>query len=101
MIAIKGFKMPTGCYDCLLRVNGYCSPMQYWKYRGLGDRAPKYRPDDCPLVEIPDDAKIESVAIFDQEEVHENCTVQILTNSVTGDISIGWWPNDEEESDGE
>ena len=29
--------------------------------------------------------------IFDQEEIHHNCTVQILTNSKTGETSIGWW----------
>lgn len=31
------------------------------------------------------------VGIFDQEEIHENCTVQVLTNSVTGEVSVGWW----------
>lgn len=34
--------------------------------------------------------------LFDQEEMHENCTVQVLTNSVTGETSIGWWENKEE-----
>ena len=29
--------------------------------------------------------------LFDIEEIHENCTVQILKNSMTGQISIGWW----------
>ena len=29
--------------------------------------------------------------VFDREEVHHNCTVQILRNSVTGEQSIGWW----------
>lgn len=33
-------------------------------------------------------------SMFDQEEIHRNCTVQILKNSVTGEISIGWWEND-------
>ena len=28
---------------------------------------------------------------FDVEEIHENCTVQILRNSRTGEVSIGWW----------
>ena len=32
--------------------------------------------------------------IFDIEEIHPNCTVQILRNSVTGEVSVGWWPND-------
>lgn len=31
------------------------------------------------------------VMMFDKEEIHHNCTVQVLTNSVTGDTSIGWW----------
>lgn len=31
------------------------------------------------------------ISIYDQEEIHENCTVQILTNTVTGDVSVGWW----------
>ena len=34
--------------------------------------------------------------IFDVEEIHENCTVQILRNSATGEESIGWWKNEEE-----
>lgn len=37
------------------------------------------------------DVHVNSIAFFDQEEIHENCTVQILTNSVTGEVSIGWW----------
>lgn len=32
--------------------------------------------------------------IFNKEEVYPNCTVQILTNTVTGEVSIGWWDND-------
>jgi hypothetical protein len=31
------------------------------------------------------------VRIFDEEEIYENCTVQIWSNSVTGKVSIGWW----------
>lgn len=30
--------------------------------------------------------------MYDKEELHHNCTVQILHNSLTGDSSIGWWP---------
>lgn len=32
--------------------------------------------------------------IFDKEEIYPDCTVQILTNTLTGEQSIGWWPND-------
>lgn len=31
------------------------------------------------------------VNIYDREEIHYNCTVQVLTNSVTGAVSVGWW----------
>ena len=34
--------------------------------------------------------------IFDTEEIIENCTVQILRNSETGDCSVGWWKNEEQ-----
>lgn len=39
------------------------------------------------------DEKVEVVNVeeFDEVEVHENCTVQILRNSRTGETSIGWW----------
>lgn len=33
------------------------------------------------------DTKVE-LNIYDAEEIHHNCTVQILTNSVTGEQSI-------------
>ena len=39
-------------------------------------------------------AEIIETNIFDQEEIHPNCTVQILRNSITGEVSVGWWPND-------
>ena len=35
------------------------------------------------------------VAVYDEREVHTGCTVEILRNSVTGDVSIGWWEEDD------
>ena len=32
--------------------------------------------------------------LYDIEEEHPNATVQILKNSITGEISVGWWDND-------
>ena len=32
--------------------------------------------------------------IFDQCETHDNCTVEIFSNSITGETSVGWWEND-------
>ena len=34
------------------------------------------------------------VSVYDEVETHDNCTVQILRNSVTGEISVGWWRNE-------
>lgn len=34
---------------------------------------------------------IDSIGVYDKEEIIENCTVQILTNTVTGEVSVGWW----------
>lgn len=36
-----------------------------------------------------------TTSFFDVEELHPNCTVQILRNSVTGEMSLGWWENAE------
>lgn len=34
------------------------------------------------------------INVFDKVETYENCTVQILINTITGEQSIGWWRND-------
>ena len=34
-------------------------------------------------------------SFYDKEEIHENCTVQVLTNTKTGDVSVGWWQNEQ------
>lgn len=49
--------------------------------------------DEFPLT--PHSLKIGAIEInvYDVEEIHENCTVQIWRNSITGEISIGWWEN--------
>lgn len=32
--------------------------------------------------------------LYDEREVHENCTVEILKNSITGETSVGWYENE-------
>lgn len=34
-------------------------------------------------------------SFYDKEEIHENCKVQVLTNTKTGEVSVGWWKNDD------
>ena len=36
---------------------------------------------------------LDELNMFDDEEIHDNCTVQIWKNSVTGETSVGWWQN--------
>ena len=31
--------------------------------------------------------------IFDEEEIHPDCTVVIWRNSITGEESVGWYEN--------
>lgn len=53
--------------------------------------------DGCPLKPFtPPEPKI-TTNIYNQEEIHHGCTVQILRNSVTGDVSVGWWEEKEDE----
>ncbi len=33
--------------------------------------------------------------IFDIVEEHDHCHVQVLKNSITGEISVGWWEEKE------
>ena len=33
------------------------------------------------------------INVYDEEETYSDCTVQVLKNSVTGKVSVGWWKN--------
>lgn len=33
------------------------------------------------------------INVYDEEEIYPDCTVQVLKNSVTGKVSVGWWKN--------
>lgn len=47
------------------------------------------------------ETKIEKItslfSVYDRETVIENCTVQILENTETGEVSVGWKRNGETE----
>lgn len=40
-----------------------------------------------------DKCLLDELNMFDDEEIHENCTVQVWKNTATGETSIGWWQN--------
>lgn len=54
----------------------------------------KYCPNCGKKIESAESI-VSLLEFYDQEEIHRNCTVQILTNTKTGDISLGWWKNGE------
>ena len=37
-----------------------------------------------------DDMMLDSIGVYNEEEIHENCTVQVWRNTVTGETSVGW-----------
>lgn len=41
----------------------------------------------------PEILKVET-NIYDKEEIYPDCTVQVLTNTATGETSVGWWRNE-------
>ena len=89
-------EMPKNCAECEVKEAAKCGT----DYKYLFKHEKYYdsiRPD-CPLKEhFPLKQITIKTNIYDQEEIHHNCTVQVLTNSVTGDTSIGWWEEKEEE----
>ena len=38
-----------------------------------------------------DDMMVDSIGVYNEEEIHENCVVQVWRNTVTGETSVGWW----------
>lgn len=69
--------------------------IRYDAWQDVGNRV--YMPLDgfCSYGDKGMSNEIE-INIYDREEIHYNCTVQVLTNSVTGEVSVGWWENEEE-----
>lgn len=51
--------------------------------------------EDAPAVETePTQILKAEINLYDKEGIYENCTVQVLANTVTGEVSVGWWQND-------
>ena len=48
--------------------------------------------DEHAIVEADDTIK---TPLFDIVEEHDHCHVQVLKNSITGEISVGWWKEEE------
>lgn len=65
-----------------------------WNYiEGYDDTFAVDKNDPRIEVDIEEATKVET-NIYDIVEEHENCHVQVLRNSVTGEMSVGWWENE-------
>lgn len=38
--------------------------------------------------------EVKQFNLYNKETIYTNCTVQIWENTYTGEISIGWYPNE-------
>lgn len=53
---------------------------------------------------MSDEPTLASIGLYDKREIFRNCTVEVLTNTLTGEVSVGWYkpgafPDDKEEND--
>ena len=87
----------------LTRWNGkkWVLPQGYGAFRRIAERLAAYENTGLSPEEILHMKKTAAPTvetnIFDKETIIENCTVQILENTVTGEISVGWWKNEDSE----
>lgn len=43
------------------------------------------------MAKEPNEKKVTECNVYNKCEEFKNCTVQVLTNTVTGEVSVGWW----------
>lgn len=88
-------EMPSKCDGCIFYEEDYekCYLYSGWRVDRIKYDTSK-KPEWCELKEP--EIHVET-NFYDQEDTIENCTVQILTNTVTGETSVGWWRNVGEE----
>lgn len=95
------YKQGTECIDILLATQGaeavkgfcLCNAMKYlYRHRNKnGDE--DIRKAQWYLNKYLSLSQEVKAALYDVEEIHPNCTVQVWKNSVTGEESVGWWEN--------
>lgn len=97
-VYIKGMEMPSSCFECCFYIESYDGAGVYeCAVTGTKSCKEMERHFDCPLVPVHTHGGVMSetvevdAPIYDEEELHYGCVVQVLRNSVTGETSIGWW----------
>jgi len=97
-ILIRRMNVPKNCEECSkdLAVAVKCVYTQRLVLPSEHDIRLGRHPD-CPLTPFTQQEPKITTNMYDQEEIHHNCTVQVLRNSVTGDVHVGWWEEKMEE----
>ena len=67
-----------------------------YKLKNISEGKKEYRDYFGREVMCPDLKEVFEVDtnIYDKATIYDDCTVQILENTVTGKVSVGWWRND-------
>lgn len=92
---------PAGFVQVLLYLpeeKPYPTVYEGYYVEGAGYRSPrlgKVEPTMWAYMPEPKQTVASLISFYDKEEIYDNCTVQVLTNTKTGETSIGWRRNDE------
>ena len=96
---ILSFQMINSA-DAVVMLNGWekskgaVVELQYASYLGLPifhqDETRFYMDETLDEFVMKNPNETCSIAIFNQEEIHENCTVEVWKNNITGECSVGW-----------
>lgn len=90
------------CSHCGIVLEEYCIDGDCWPGKTShyfcpncgADMRPETTAENAPIIFTNGQIVDVNLNLYDQEEIHDNCTVQILRNSYTGVVSVGWWDND-------
>lgn len=102
MLRSEGFKMFRGKGEIRQALTGRLVEVQEgdWLYNPEYDvwyvNGRSY-PAECVRIVRDDTENTERVEtnLYEEVATYPNCTVQILKNVLTGQVSVGWWRNDE------
>lgn len=97
-VIVKGMEMPPSCYFCGLADTSFIRCEAFSPTKLLEDDCEERRPDWCPLIEIPEDARmIDANKLMKKiKDVKYKCimTGEMYANSFfnnTGKSSVEWW----------
>ena len=70
------------------RIRCFNCPVKFGRYAGLSEEEVTKAWNRRTAETVKGETNI-----YDKEEIFPDCTVQVLTNTATGETSVGWWKN--------